>query len=395
MPGCLTMASQAAISSMAAMGPCALILLLLLLPSGHLAHWQGLHIAAGEDPSLSDVYANMDPVQYTGPENWIIHDPSRIVATDGLLMTAVTGKENADGYRCGLETWYLAPGQQDWQPGQCLFLTKPGWVGEELPRNDGAYWAPTLVDARTMYYSISAGEEEDAQCIGLARATGTAPHLTWEDSGDPITCSFDPESNGDTNAPNSIDPAFFQDKVGSQHLIFGGGRIWMTELNPVTGDQVEGNWWEWNDPAYHYIAKGPGDFQDPSESAWIEAAFLHRHDDDYFLFVNWFGCCNGIDSSYEIHMGRSSSRTGPFLDRQGVAMTDGGGSLLLAASGRFIGPGHAAVFPEHGREWFSFHFYDGERDGVPWLEARRLDYDPEGWPVVTEERFNATAYFDQ
>ena len=50
----------------------------------------------------------MDPVQYTGPENWIIHDPSRwhppppttrIVATDGLLMTAVTGKENADGYR--------------------------------------------------------------------------------------------------------------------------------------------------------------------------------------------------------------------------------------------------------------------------------------------------------
>ena len=25
--------------------------------------------------------------------------------------------------------------------------------------------------------------------------------------------SFDPESNGDTNAPNGIDPAFFQDQV--------------------------------------------------------------------------------------------------------------------------------------------------------------------------------------
>ena len=27
------------------------------------------------------------------------------------------------------------------------------------------------------------------------------------------TISFDPESNGDTNAPNGIDPAFFQDQV--------------------------------------------------------------------------------------------------------------------------------------------------------------------------------------
>ena len=73
--------------------------------------------------------------------------------------------------------------------------------------------------------------------------------------------SFDPESNGDTNAPNGIDPAFFQDQVetffrltqillkswhslkgsaqdGSQHLIFGGGRIWMTELDPQTGVSV-------------------------------------------------------------------------------------------------------------------------------------------------------------
>ena len=46
-----------------------------------------------------------------------------------------------------------------------------------------------------------------------------------------------------------------------------------------------------------------------------------------------------------------------------------GGSLLLAASGRFIGPGHAAIFQEHGREWLSFHYYDGERDGLPWIEV--------------------------
>merc|ERR1712181_146974 len=114
--------------------------------------------------------------------------------------------------------------------------------------------------------------------------------------------------------------------------IFGGGRIWMTELDPQTGFQIEDNWWEWNDPTYHFLAKGPGSFDDPNESAWIEAAYMHRHQDSYFLFVNWFGCCMGIDSTYEIHVGRSSSRTGPYLDKDGVEMTN-------------------------GRGWFSFHFY--------------------------------------
>ena len=33
----------------------------------------------------------------------------------------------------------------------------------------------------------------------------------------------------------------------------------------------------------------------------------------------------GIDSTYEIHVGRSSSRSGPYLDKEGVEMTNGGG----------------------------------------------------------------------
>ena len=87
---------------------------------------------------------------------------------------------------------------------------------------------------------------DDAQCIGLARATGTAPDLAWTDSGEPITCSFDPESNGDINQPNAIDPAVFHDEDGSMHLVFGGGRIWMTELDPVTG--------LWNKETYNCCA---------------------------------------------------------------------------------------------------------------------------------------------
>ena len=90
---------------------------------------------------------------------------------------------------------------------------------------------------------------DDVQCIGLARATGAAPDLTWTDSGEPVTCSIDPESNGDINQPNAIDPAVFHDEDGSMHLIFGGGRIWMTELDPVTGGQQSSDEW----PVFMYF----------------------------------------------------------------------------------------------------------------------------------------------
>merc|ERR1712209_22345 len=124
------------------------LLLLHLLLSLHLqasngAGWPsiGRRQRGGDDPDMGDVYANMDPVQYTGPRDWVIHDPSKIVATDGLLMIAVTGKAQEDGYTCGLETWYISAAKTDWQPGQCLFTSKPEWVAAELPANDGAYWA--------------------------------------------------------------------------------------------------------------------------------------------------------------------------------------------------------------------------------------------------------------
>ena len=66
------------------------------------------------------------------------------------------------------------------------------------------------------------------------------------------------------------------------------------------------------------MARGPEN--DEGEIEWIEAAFMHKKGDFYYLFVNWFGCCNGIDSTYEIHMGRSDVRTGPYVDKNGIQM---------------------------------------------------------------------------
>lgn len=109
---------------------------------------------------------------------------------------AVTGKENSDGYRCGLETWYREPEDETWMPWQCLLTEKPGWVRELLPGNKDAYWAPEFLSERVMVYSVSSGFDDGAmQAIGMLTASGSPPDLEWMDSGSPISISYDPERN--------------------------------------------------------------------------------------------------------------------------------------------------------------------------------------------------------
>ena len=346
--------------------------------------------APDADPSLIEVYQSMSPPMEES--DWHIHDPSKIVEIDGYLMIACTGKAQEDGYNCGLETWYLKPGvDEDWRPGQCLLQDKPDWVSREVPDQDGAYWAPSLLDSKTMYYSMSNDNADcddcKATCIGRLTASGTAPNLKWTDMGREISCTIEPEKNG---FPSSIDPSTFIDnKDGRYYLIFGGGSIWITELDPTTGLQIDDDWWEEDSNNYFRLANGPGPEDDRE---WIEASYLHKHQNEYFLFVNWYDCCMGVDSTYEIHIGKSKTGPlGPYFDKSGQNMLDGQGTLLLGSEGKYIGPGHASIFKSDGKDWFSFHYYDGEEDGIPWVETREIVWENSGnetWPRVTDNRFN-------
>ncbi len=320
-----------------------------------------------------------------GPHNWSLHDPSRIVELDGWKMMAVTGKENADGYRCGLELWRQAPGGRRFRPGQCLLSEKPAWVDEELPTNDGAYWAPGFLSERELYYSVSSFLESEDSCIGRLVAEGAAPDLTWRDAGEPVVCSFG-AGFLEGPAPSAIDPAAFVADDGTPYLVYGGGAITITELDPITGMQADGDWWEPGVPSHTHLASpSPLDPED-----WIEAPYIHAHDGQYYLFVNWGACCRGVDSTYRIAVGRSESPTGPFVDRDGIDMRDGGGTLVLEAEGRFAGPGHAGIYAGAAGEVFTFHFYDERRDGASWVEARDLTWE-DGWPVIGRDSLDLAA----
>ncbi|MEM6728548.1 MAG: family 43 glycosylhydrolase [Pseudomonadota bacterium] len=309
--------------------------------------------------SLAEVYAQMTP-PVTEAE-WHLHDPSRILHDGDRQLVAVTGKAQEDGYGCGLEVWERAGAAAPWMPHLCLFEDKPAWIAEELPTNDGAFWAPDFTPDGDLVYSVSAGFEERGSCVGLARrAEGD-----WVDIGAPINCVFDPS---DVEV-ETIDPAVFR-TGGQDYLIAGGGRIFAA---PLTGGAPD-DWYEEGADGWHVLAARPG-----MDDRWVEAAQMLEAGGATWLFVNWGACCRGLASTYEIRVGRAEGPLGPFFDRDGRALREGGGALFLAAQADQIGPGHAGFRRENGQLFMSYHFYDAERDGLPWIGEAALDFST-GWP---------------
>ena len=105
----------------------------------------------------------------------------------------------------------------------------------------------------------------------------------------------------------------------------------------------------------------------------------------YYLLATHGTCCSGVNSTYEIIVGRSKSPTGPYVDNVGRDMIHGGGKLVLASEPRRIGAGHFGRFiVSEGVEKMSFHFEgDLDRSGRSVLAMRPLLW-KNGWPVAGE-----------
>ena len=202
----------------------------------------------------------------------------------------------------------------------------------------------TLVD------DDDADVEDLRTCIGMATATGLAPDLLWQDAGKPVLCMQRGEYNLEGPEPPALDPAVFVDDDGSQWLVstccrragrsggltkqkvFGGAHIWLTELDPETGFLADdppspASWEDEGGPApstgWWHLANAPFGSDPEADDNWAEAAYMHKHDGYYYLFVNYFACCNGPDSTYEIRVGRSRNITGPYVCPAGKSMLEG------------------------------------------------------------------------
>ena len=118
------------------------------------------------------------------------------------------------------------------------------------------------------------------------------------------------------------------------------------------------------------------------ESKAIEGAFIVRKQGFYYLFVSFDLCGRGVESTYKIMVGRSWDLNGPYRDRSGKAMMEGGGTLVLESHDYVRGPGHNSVLLDGEKDWLVHHYYDARAKGVPTLQIRPLVWANDEWPLA-------------
>ena len=119
--------------------------------------------------------------------------------------------------------------------------------------------------------------------------------------------------------------------------------------------------------------------------AAIEAPFIYRHNNFYYLFASFDYCCRGEKSTYKMVVGRSSNVYGPYVDKDGIPMNLGGGSDLLQGDKNWNGVGHNAVAAFNGSDYLVFHGYDANDNGRSKLRIEKLQWYND-WPFVPREQ---------
>lgn len=291
------------------------------------------------------------------------HDPSTLVKDGSRYYYFSTGSSATSPILSRTST-----NLSSWSSGSTVFSTKPAWTTTAVP-NASNFWAPEIsyfAGQYHLYYSVSSfGTQVSAIGMATSPTLNTAsPNYAWTDQGPVIQSQAG-------SSYNTIDPAVFRDTNGAMYMTFGSfwNGIYQVQLNPATGKRLN----ETASP--RRLAATP--------STQIEAPLLTKHAQFYYLFVNWGLCCQGVNSTYNIRVGRSTSPTGPFTDQNGIDMVSGGGSLFLGTSGNIIGPGQIGVFSENDTDYFSYHFYNGASNGAPTYNLQRLYWTLSGWPSAT------------
>ena len=284
-----------------------------------------------------------------------VHDPCMIKAGDTyyIFSTGMNIKTSKD--------------KINWTNAGTIFprgFVLPWW-NNDIPGKVGL-WAPDVHFANGkyhLYYSVSAWMNFNSS-VGYATNTTldkNSPDYKWEDQGQVIGYK-----NGGEGV-NVIDPNAFIDADGKEWLIYGSYKagLRMVELNPKTGKLFS------DKPKLYTITSSLG-----------EGSYIIKGPDYYYIFASRGICCKGLQSTYQIVIGRSKTVTGPYLNKKGESWLNNKYSLFLAGDYDEPGRGHNGFFAEGDTTFIVYHAYTRAQNGASLLNIKPLYMDDDGWPSI-------------
>jgi arabinan endo-1,5-alpha-L-arabinosidase len=302
------------------------------------------------------------------------HDPS--MAKEGnTYYVFATGKAPGGGelpIRCSddLEHWRMC--------GH-VFDAIPKWI-QQRSAGTRELWAPDISYSHGVYRLYYAYSLFGRNTSGIALATNKtldpkSPQYKWVDEG----LVLESKATDDFNA---IDPNYVEDAQHHAWLDFGSfwSGIKIRALDAATGKLST------KDTKLYSLASrakppnaAPAKPGLPPDWEAIEATFIVHNGEYYYLFVSFDLCCRGTKSTYRTMVGRSRSITGPYVDKQGTPMLKGGGTQLLAANAKWLGPGGESILMrKDAPDLIVFHAYDA-KTGRPSMQLSTLAWH-DGWP---------------
>ena len=224
-------------------------------------------------------------------------------------------------------------------------------------------WAPGVYkigDLYYMYYCISSsGSQKSAIGVGVnITLDSSSPDFKWVDLGLVI-------SSDENDRYNCIDPNIIIDDEGKPWLIFGSWHdgIFARRIDEKTGKLS-------NEDTYFYQLASR-----LSQDEAIEAPYMIKHGEYYYLFAAF-----GTGNNYHCEVGRSTSVTGPFLDRDGNKMLEGGGTKVTYGNEYFGNPGHASIFIDEDGQHYMVSESFNNNNVIMMIST--LEFDDEGWPIT-------------
>lgn len=299
-----------------------------------------------------------------------VADPSIVKGDDGRFYVFST-----------IRKLFVSEDMCTWRLLNEQIIPRPTWAdGEKYGYPD--VWAPDCMkikDKWIYYYSLAAWDMPSA---GIGYAVSDNVYGPYEDKG-LLFNEDDIDMNG------LIDPQPYIDDDGRVYMVVGSFHgNYLVELTDDGMSLLNGK--DYAKENKVLIAGIPLDY---FNNTYYEGGYITKKDGSYYFFGSAGSCCEGLNSSYKVVVGKADNIAGPYYDSQGknLASDNGGktiGELCLwspVTDKTTAGPGHNSILIDDANDyWIVYHAYcDADNFATRHLFIDKLSWDENDFPYVS------------